>query len=304
MKGRVGMKKIWLARLGLIMSVPAMAVNITAAKSDINSVIISYSCSPGEEVRAFALEVTVSDKSFVSAKTIRLGGWDANYYVTPTNVGFTSGAVRPYNSPIVAADANGCIIEMASLYASNDPCVAHKFPPPSSGDLVKLYVNEALAGGDGKITVCVSQVNAKRGGVVLVNATSVAPTGLPACVDLVFDCLNEGQVCGGVLITAAKKANWITAGKPASWCHAGHFAGDANMDCLVNAVDIVGGTGKPNFKAAFNTTYGVPAYAPSCDTNDDLAINAVDLVGGDPTCVGCGAKANFNQTITPCIPVP
>jgi hypothetical protein len=277
-----------------------MAVNITATKNasnpDGNSVIISYSCSPGEEVRAFALEVTVSDKALVPSKAIRLGGWDANYYVTPTNVGFTSGAVRPYNSPIVAADANGCIIEMASLYAANDPCVAHKFAPPLAGDLVELFVNQA--GTDGTVQVCVQQVNAKRGGVVLVNASSVAPTGLPACVDLTFDCLNEGQVCGGVLITAAMKANWITAGKPLSWCHPGHYMGDANVDCVVNATDIIG---TPGFKASFNKAYPDVNYKPSCDVNNDLVVNATDILG-DAGIPGSGIKNGWLKAVPNCAP--
>jgi len=290
---------------------PAMAtVTITAVQNDINSVLVNYTVTGADKVRAFALDVTCTDSALVTSKTLRQNltppaVHDANYYLTPTTASFNTinGTLRvwnsnsnPYGLPIVQADANGCVIEMASLYATNDPCVAHRFGPPTSGTLVKLYVNQALRGSDNQITVSVTGANAKRGGVVLENGTTAAPVGLPATVVLPFDCMYVGETRGGVYIDSAKLANWITAGKPASWCHPGHFAGDANMDCQITAVDLVG-PAIPNFKASFAKVYPDPAYAPSCDTNNDLQVTAVDLVGGDPLCPNCGAKANWAQII-------
>jgi hypothetical protein len=295
------MKKVCLALLVLAISMPAIAgVTITAVKGpEANSVIISYTAT--EEVRAFALEVTCTDSALLPGTALREGKVrpavdDANYYFTPSTSTVGSSSVWPYGSPITVADGNSCIIEMASLYASNDPCKAHKFAPPLSGTLLKIFVDATKAGGDGAITVAVTQANAKRGKVVTKAGASVDPVVTGASVTLVFDCLRVGEVCGGVMITSTMQANWVTAGKPASWCHPGHYAGDANLDCKVTAVDLVG-PALPNFKASFGKVYPDPAYAASADTNNDLKVTAIDLVGGDPLCVGCGAKANFGKII-------
>jgi hypothetical protein len=62
------MKKFALALLVLALTVPAMgAVNITMTAGtlvDCNKVTVAYACTAGEEVRAFALRITVSNKKF------------------------------------------------------------------------------------------------------------------------------------------------------------------------------------------------------------------------------------------------
>jgi len=314
------MKKVCLALLVLALTIPTMgAVNITLVQGpEPNSFIVGYTSDA--EVRGIALDVTVTDAALLTATAIRVGGHDANFYITPTNVQFNTvnNTTRPwpYNSPIVDANASKCTIEMGTLYASNDPCNAHKFGPngpPFAGDLVKLFVSKALRGADNQITITVTAANAKRGKVVLKGppVTSVDPV-LPAPLVLAFDCLQQGETCGGVVITAGMAANWLIAGpggvggKPASWCHTGHFAGDADQNCIINAVDLVGGTGKPFFKAAFGSGCGMGNYQPSCDTNNDCIINAVDLIGGDPLCPNCGPKANWGAfwPNPPCVPLP
>lgn len=305
------MKKICLALLVLALSVPAIAsVTITAAPGpEVNSVVISYTAT--EEVRAFALEVTCTDGALVPAKTQRQGLLrttipsvdDANYYVTPTNASFntvnSATRVWTYGSPVVSADSNGCIIEMASLYASNDPCAAHHFAPPLAGTLVKLFVDQAKRGSDNAITVTVTTANAKRGKVVLKGSgTSIDPAGLPAAVTLTYDCFLVGESHGGWIVTQAMADNWVQIGKPPSWCHPGHYMGDANVDCVVSATDILG---TPGFKAAFGKAWPDVNYKPSCDINNDKVISATDILG-DAGLVGSGIKNGWGKVVPSCTP--
>jgi hypothetical protein len=311
LKGRFFMKKICLVLLVLALSVPAIAgVTITAAKGpEVNSVIISYTAT--EEVRAFALEVTCTDSALVPSLTQRQGRTrtsvpsvdDANYYVTPTNAGFTSlgtpstTRVWSYGSPIVSATADGCIIEMASLYATNDPCVAHRVAPPLSGVLAKLFVNET--GKDGSITVTVTQANAKRGKVVLKGSgASIDPAGLPASVTLTFDCFAVGQVVGGNLVTQDMYNLWVQLNKPSSWCFKGHYMGDANLDCWIDASDIIG---DPGFYDSFGSAVGDDNYRPSCDLNNDGYVDASDILGWDDTS-GVIYGWNVGEVPAPCTP--
>jgi len=284
------MKKFCLALLVLAFSMPAIAgVTITIEKAplpDVNAVLIKYVAT--EEVRAFAVDVTVTDSALKTSRTLRQGLTrpavdDANYYVTPTNASFgdvgspATYRLWNYGSPIAAADGNGCTIEMASLYANNDPCVAHRFAPPLEGTLVKLFVDQTKRGADNAITVTVTGANAKRGGIVLKSGSTVAPTGLPASVVFQYDCMEVGEWKGGNWITNEIKSNWITAGNPSSWCHPGHFMGDSNIDCLIDATDIIDDA--VGIVPAFGSAFGDDAYRPGCDYNDDLYVDASDILG-------------------------
>jgi len=223
------MKKVLLGLLLLALVAPAMgAVQITLSQgTEPNSAVIGYICTAGEKVRAWALDVTVSDKALITGTILRQGLKrpavdDANYYLTPTNASFSSigspstTRVWSYGSPVVQADANGCTIEMASLYATNDPCVAHRFAPPQAGTLVKLFVdpNVKKLGCDGAAIVSITGVNAKRGGVVLENGTTVAVT-LPPALTLQIDT------------------------GPAAWRGASQAKGDATGDGLVELNDLL-----------------------------------------------------------------
>lgn len=280
------MKKVCLALLVLALTIPTMgAVNITLTRvGDTNQLVLGYTTDL--EVRAFAFDVTVTDAALLTSTITRVGGADANYYVTPTNVGFTTigGVLRPwpYNSPAVDANASKFTVEMGSLYASNDPCSAHKFPPPLTGNLVTFYVDKAKRGADNKITVTVTAANAKRGKVVMKGppVTSVDPV-LPAAVELIFDCMLPGETVGGNLITPQMYADWIMIGKPNSWCHPGHYLGDANLDCLIDTTDLFGVNGDEPW-AYLNTIFATwpdANYAPSDDCNNDLTIDTTDYFG-------------------------
>jgi hypothetical protein len=285
MKGRFVMKKFCLALLVLIVSVPAMgAVNITLRKGpEPNSAIIGYTTD--SEVRAFALDVTVSDKAMItaSAKITRVGS-EPNYYITPTNVGFTSlgtpSTLRawPYNSPVVSADVNGCIIETASLYALTDPCASHRNAPPAAGDLVKFFVDISkipavkydIIGGVAyprcKIIVAVPQANAKRGKVVLKNATSVDPV-LPTQVE-------------------------IPITYPCAWLCPTHQFGDAagaaSLDGIVDLLDLLALRKSWNKTTADVHGTGNGEYNCNGDFNCDGVVDLFDLLI---------LRQNWNQTV-------
>lgn len=299
------MKKVALALLVLAIAMPAMAdVNITLTY-DANIVTIGYLCDGGEAVRGFALGVSVSGGAYV------VGSAEPNedpvtgdYWVYPTNMTFTvsdgNTVVDEHGSPIAEETVNGGVLEMASLYDENDPC--HPDAPASSGNLCTFVVDTNCVLGP-NFTVGVT-LNGQRGGIVLEDPDVIPTVNLPA--DIVVPCIPDkclvvGQYCGGVLITQTMYDNWIAMGEPAAWCHPAHYAGDCDQNCSVNAIDVVGGTGQPNLKAAFGGAWPNPPYDPACDTDNNLQINAIDVVGGGiVTCLapGCGAKPNFGLAVT------
>jgi len=271
------MKKVLLGLLMLALVAPAMGtINITLTNGvgvDANLFTIKYACTAGEKVRAWALDVTVTDKA-LRTSTIRRQGLvrpaidDANYYLTPTNASFgtvgnvlrvwnTGSSTNPYGSPAVAADANGFTIEMASLYAANDPCVAHRFGPPADGNLVSFRIqsdpNYKLIGCDGAVTIEIPRANAKRGGVVLENGTTTA-VNLPGPLTVQF---------------YTQPLAWLSPSQP--W-------GDADGNGYVNAQDLV------VFRKAFltNTTTSphgtlVGQYNCAADFDHNGFVNAQDL---------------------------
>jgi len=242
------MKKMALVMLVLALAIPAMAdVEITTT-CDTNIVTIGYNCTAGETVRAFGLDIVVTGGAYVVGSDVP----DANdYYVYPTNMTFTvvegNTVIDQLGSPIAAADANGGVLEMASLYAANDPC--HPTAPPSSGMLVSFAVDMS---GSGDITITITE-NAKRGGVVLEDPDVAATVVLPAPF-----------ICGGHL-----------------YCYdcPGHAQGDATCDGRVNVLDLVA------LKKGWGTNRdtsphgeGLGEYNCCADANDDGRINVLDLV--------------------------
>jgi len=184
---KVVMKKFALALLVLALTVPASAtVVLTSAVSDVNLVTISYNCNAGEKVRAFALDVNAGGKLLVgSAEAV-----STEYYIYPGSIQFdVAGNGETYisdlGSPMAEQTVSGGVIEMASLYAANDP--NHSSAPPSSGGLVKFRIN---CPPGGPVTVKIA-LNTKRGGVVLEDP-NVSPTvTLP--VDLVVICAEQNK---------------------------------------------------------------------------------------------------------------
>jgi hypothetical protein len=219
MKGRLFMKKILLALLVLSIAVPAMGtVTISMTKgTEANSVIVGYTCSAGVEVRAFALDVHVSDGAYVIGSATRwpLPETSHNYYVTPTNISFKvvgpNTVIDKYGKPAVLETVDGFTIEVASLYANNDPCAAHRSAPPLTGNLVKFFVDCTKRGTDQKVDVTMPSVNTQRGGVVLIDGNSVTPT-LPT--GTLWLCMTAPPACVGCPTVTYGDATSMTGGRP------------------------------------------------------------------------------------------
>jgi hypothetical protein len=172
------------------MTVPAMADVDIIMTNDANVVTIGYE-TDGEEVRAFALEISVSPTG-----TYVVGSEEPNaadYYVFPTNITFTvvdgNTVIDELGNPVAESDANGGVLETASLYAANDPC-GHTDPPPTSGTLVSFAVD--CSQGDPNITVSLA-LNGQRGNVVLKDPDVTPTVNLP--VPLVVSCENACWAC-------------------------------------------------------------------------------------------------------------
>jgi len=303
------MRNIAFAIIVLAVTIPVMGdVNITMTRDASNKVTIGYQCTSGELVRAFALKIDVNNGAFLVDSDEFAG--DPNhddYYVCPGSISFTvedgNTVISDFGNPIADQDPCGGVLEIASLYADADPC--HTSPPASANDLAVFYLDcNAVGFTVGTITL---SEDAQRGGVILEDPNEAFTLNLPSPMTICEDCLVVGTYCGGVQITQTMYNNWISAGanqvnKDPSWCHGGHFAGDADLNCVISATDLIG-PGLPNFKAAFLKSCGVAGYAPECDTNNDCSISSTDLIGGGTAvCVpnGCGVKPNFLRTLPNC----
>jgi hypothetical protein len=245
---KVFMKKVALALFVLAFTVPAMAsVTITSALSDVNKVTIGYSTT-GDEVRAFALNIVVSDKAFVVGSGKQVGDPNhINYWVYPGTMTFTvvdgNTVVDNFGNPLVEQDANGAVVEMASLYAASDPC--HPSAPGTSGSLCYFYINKTPCGPDNKITVDVT-LNTKRGSVVLKDPNVTPSVTLP--VQLVYTC---GAAC------------WACVRQP---------KGDADGDGYVGALDVL------KVKQSWQKSTGQAGYNCCADFDHDGYVGALDVL--------------------------
>jgi len=245
------MKKFALALLVLALAVPAIAnVNITMTAGtgvDCNLVTVAYATTAGEEVRAFAIRITVSNQKFLVGSPQSMS---TDYYIYPGSIQFAvAGSGETYISslgtPVAVQDANGGVIEMASLYAAGDP--NHPNPPGASGNLLKFRVASNTSQ-----TVTLA-LDTQRGGIVLKDPNVTPTVGLPSPL----------TVCGVVV--------------PACWSCPGQPLGDTNGDGNINATDYF------NFKKAYGTSFatsphgtGVGQYNCCCDFNKDTKVNATD----------------------------
>ena len=244
-----------------LFAAPAMAaVNITmtnGAGADANKVTIGYMCTAGEEVRAFALNIAVSDKAFIVGSAKPVGDPNViDYWVYPGSITFTvvdgNTVVDSFGSPVAEQTVNGGILEMASLYAASDP--NHPVKPAASGSLCSFWVDCSKAGSDVKIVVSLS-LNSKRGGVVLKDPNVTPPTNCPVAFDV---------ICGFCFLC------WKCPGQP---------KGDATNDGQVNLSDLLA------LKKAWLTTSagspngtGTGEYNCCADFNQDGTVNLSDLL--------------------------
>jgi len=251
------MRNIALAIIVLAVTIPAMGdVNITI-EADQNEVTIGYDCNEGEVVRAFALNIDVNDGTFVVGSAASAVDPNvADYYIYPGSISFTivDGNtvidVPNFGTPVAEQDANGGVLEMASLYSTNDPDPNRHDPPASSGDLCTFYVDTS----GGCVTVTLSE-DSKRGGVVLEDPNEEFTLVLP----------DPLEVCGD----------------PACWSYPCFHRGDTNGDNIIDSTDVLGsdGPGGTVYDGWFDA-WNIQ-YHPCSDINKDGIIDSSDVLGSD-----------------------
>jgi hypothetical protein len=256
------MRNIALAIIVLAVTIPAMADVTITLDNDGNEVTIGYDCNEGEVVRAFALEIDVNDGAYV----IGSAGFPsdpntADYYVCPGSMTFTvedgNTVIDDFGSPIAEEDANGGVLEIASLYAAADS--NHPAPPASSGDLCTFAVD---CDGRESVLVTITGENGKRGGVVLEDPNEGFTLVLPDPLEVPCACACYGEVTGDGMIQAVDVvtiAGWlntygviINKKKTIPSSDTEHYdeCADVNHDGMIQAVDVVTVAGWLN-------TYGV-----------------------------------------------
>jgi hypothetical protein len=225
------MKRFSLILVVLLLAVPALAtVKITATDLGGGVVSIDYTVtSEPNLVRAFALDITVTDGNIIEVNDFDAGednggfgiypaSFDAEITVLPDGtVPDWAGATGNYSPLADPCDpgtqpglgTGGITVEMGSLYVTN--------APGNSGQLCTVKV-------DTDCTLCVT-LNSARGEVVLENASAPSSVDLTeACttVKIVTDCLIGGNAHAG------EKADWDAWGKPDCWCYRKQCRGDIN----------------------------------------------------------------------------
>lgn len=205
------MRTMILALAVVLLAAPAWAgVTITLTNLGGNKVAIGYDAtSESQLVRAFALDVTVTDGNVVDINDYAVGDDNNGYgifpgnfslYITVNGTGMVDSWDDPNYTPVAPADdpgalggigTSGATLEMGSLYDANAPA--------KSGVLCTVTISE------GTKKLCVTG-NAIRGNIVMEDAGEVIP--VEAC--LLFDCFPS---------TFTTYADWVTYGKPKCWCN-------------------------------------------------------------------------------------
>jgi hypothetical protein len=228
------MKKLIVLLAVLLLASPALAtVNIIIANEG-GKAAIKYQTT-GEKVRAFALDITVTPGSTITAvsdfikgestaakpgygifpanfaRYITVGAdgevanWDVNGY-TPVAAGTDTGALGGLGTA-------GVTIEMGSLYYPTSDTSPNA--PGTSGTLCKLAVS-----GPCKMTAV---LNAVRGNVVLTDPAAAASVVTTQATNV-----DVGGVAECFPSADPKYNDWVALGKPDCWCYARQCHGDAD----------------------------------------------------------------------------
>jgi hypothetical protein len=226
---------------------------------------ITYTCTAGEPIRAFALDITVDAGTVDYITGFKVGesvSGDLGYGIFPgTFRDYIDPAAPSWNEPnytpvapsgdpdaLPGLGTAAVTVELASLYVDANA-------PPASGTLCILGVTDGC-------NMC-AVLNASRGGIILEDPNSV-PSPVLAC---------------GVWIEGGCNLNCWMDPLGASQCH-----GDVNGDLIVNTSDW------PAFRDSFLKTYPDPAYNPCADYNRDGTVNTSDFPA---------FRDNFLKTVAP-----
>jgi hypothetical protein len=221
------MRKMILALAVVLLAAPAWAtVTITVTPISTTKVAINYIVTPESQlVRAFALDVTVTEGTIVDINDYAVGDDNGGYGIFPGNFSLwitvlPNGTVNnwddPNYTPVAPSDdpgalggigTSGATLEMGSLYDTNEPA--------KSGMLCTVTVSV------GTKTLCVNG-NAIRGNIVMEDASEVLLPA-PVCHTFITDCFPS---------TFTTYADWVTYAKPKCWCNtANDPAATGNYQC-------------------------------------------------------------------------
>lgn len=202
------MKKTILILAIIVIAAPVWAaVTITATHEGCGVVRIDYTNTEPNKVRAFALDVSVSDGNIIDINDYTEGESNAvnkGYGIFPAtiDVNLSTDYVDKWGSPVADINdpntagelgSNAITLEMGALYSPTGDTSPNS--PNNTGTLCRITVND-------NCTVNIS-ANAKRGGVVLTNGNSVSPSYTPI---------------GVVKYTGSDLAVWRSVGRPDCWC--------------------------------------------------------------------------------------
>jgi hypothetical protein len=154
------MRKIILALTVLVITTPALAGVVVDVNegSEPNHVLIKYTCTDPNLVRAFGLTISADSGVIIVGEVSK----NPDFYIHPSNITIEGGQITSEGSPLVAGSGPGEVyLEMGSLYAPEDP--EHPTGPNSADPLVVIGIDPNGASG---CTVTVTE-NAARGGVVM-----------------------------------------------------------------------------------------------------------------------------------------
>lgn len=230
------MKKVFVVLAVLALAVPALAAPVTINCSAIGQEITVSFTNPSGKVRAFGLEITVNRGIITDVNEL-----DVGYWVHPSSIYILGNVVQHEGSAVV--DGNGTsaaplVVEMASLYASNDPL--HPTPPGQTQDLLKFMVSE------NDCTVTVTE-HAVSGGVVNEDGSSPGITG------------------GSCSISFYPNTCWNDANCP------GQKFGDATCDGSINYSDFFA------FRTSLWKCKGVAGYNCCGDFDRSGCVNYADF---------------------------
>jgi len=230
-----------LALAVVLLAAPAWAdVTITVTKISDTKVAIGYDATSElpELVRAFALDLTVTDGNIVDINDYAVGDDNHGYGIFPGNfslyitVNGTTGKVDSWDDPnytpvapaddpgaLGGLDTNGITVEMGSLYDTNAPAA------------IGVLCTVTVSAGTKKLCV---RGNAIRGNIVMEDAAEVDPCEV--CYTFVVvppDCFPS---------TFTTYPDWVTYGKPNCWCNSAIKPGaTGNYQCDGDADGVTSG---------------------------------------------------------------
>lgn len=222
------MRKVILILAVVLFAVPAWAA-VTISCSQVgttNDVLVSYNNGEAKKVRAFALDITVTNGT-ITAVDDSVSTW---YTIYPGSIVIVDGeVVKDGNAVADPCDlpsdtkggigTNGITIEMGALYSPPNDANG----PPNTGNLLRLTVTKTNPNLASDIAIAENQ---GRGGVVLTDPNLNPTVTAPGCT-LPPPAVDPNCLLGGNAGTK-EKSDWIAWGKPNCWCYCRQCRGDAD----------------------------------------------------------------------------